>query len=95
MHLYWILNHIFGAYKLKILVLSSALTYVNPCTRTYGLVTNYGEEEVTEREGGGGHVKFYPYEKVGRGHVKFYPYEKVGRGHVKFYPYEKVGQKKF
>ena len=35
------------------------------------------------RGGGGGHVKFYPYEKCGGrggGHVKFYPYEKCGGG---------------
>ena len=35
-----------------------------------GLVTNYGERGATKREGGG-HVKFYPYEK--RGRKKFKP----------------------
>ena len=29
------------------------------------MVTNYGERGATKREGGGGHVKFYPYEKRG------------------------------
>ena len=42
--------------------------YVDAC---YGLVTNYGEGGggATKREGGG-HVKFYPYEKGG-GRKKF------------------------
>ena len=35
-------------------------------TDSKGLVTNYGEG-ATKREGGGGHVKFYPYEKGGGG----------------------------
>ena len=35
-----------------------------------GLVINYGEGGgATKREGGGGHVKFYPYEKGGTGKV--------------------------
>ena len=43
-------------------------------------MTNYGEgERATKPEGGGGHVKFYPYEKGGMnvlamlkgGHKKF------------------------
>ena len=45
------------------------------------MVTNYGEGGATKREGGGGHVKFYPYEKGGAetvlailkgGHKKFW-----------------------
>ena len=35
------------------------------------MVTNYGEGAATKREGGGGHVKFYPYEKGGRGRKSF------------------------
>ena len=46
-----------------------------------GLVTDYREGGATKREGGGGHVKFYPYEKGGAekvlamlkgGHRKFW-----------------------
>ena len=37
----------------------------DPCS-TKGLVTNYREGGgATKREGGGGHVKFYPYKKGG------------------------------
>ena len=35
-------------------------------TPTKGLVTNYGEGGLQNGRGGGGHVKFYPYEKGGR-----------------------------
>ena len=35
-----------------------------------GLVINYGEGGATKQEVGGGHVKFYPYEKGG-GRKKF------------------------
>ena len=31
-----------------------------------GLVTNYREEGLQNGKGGGGHEKFYPYEKGGR-----------------------------
>ena len=34
-----------------------------------GLVTNYGEGGATKREGGG-HMKFYPYEKGGQERFK-------------------------
>ena len=46
-----------------------------------GLVTNYGEEGGGSKTGGGGHVKFYPYENGGAekvlamlkgGHKKFW-----------------------
>ena len=50
-----------------------------------GLVTNYGEGEATKREGGG-HVKFYPYEKGG-GRKSFSHAEVLGsflRGSLKF-----------
>ena len=33
---------------------------------TKGMVTNYGEGGGGYKMGGGGHVKFYPYEKGGR-----------------------------
>ena len=36
---------------------------------TRGLVTTYGEERVQNGRGGG-HVKFYPYEKGGRNKFK-------------------------
>ena len=35
-------------------------------TTAKGLVTNYGEGGLQNGRGGGGHVKFYPYEKGGR-----------------------------
>ena len=35
------------------------------CNKHKGLVNNYREGGTTKREGGGGHVKFYPYEKGG------------------------------
>ena len=39
-------------------------------TPSKGLVTNYGEGGATKRDGGG-HVKFYPYEKGGGGGKSF------------------------
>ena len=38
---------------------------------TWGLVTSYEEEGTTKWEGGGGHVKFSPYEKGGGGGKSF------------------------
>ena len=35
------------------------------CNKHKGLVNNYREGGTTKREGGGFHVKFYPYEKGG------------------------------
>ena len=43
-----------------------------------GVVANYGEGGATKRERGGGHVKFYPYEKGGGGGGKSFSHSEGG-----------------
>ena len=50
------------------------------------MVTNYGEGGGLQNgRGGGGHVKFYPYEKGGGGAEKVLAILKGGGGHRKFW----------
>ena len=53
--------------------------YIGPSVRDWSLIT--GREGAMNRRGGGGHVKFYPYEKGGQ---HFFNHAE-GRGHKRFW----------
>ena len=65
-------NPLNSQYVMRFSIFTKSIDIKNRFYYTWGVVTNYGEDGNTKREGGG-HVKFYPYEKGG-GHNKFKPH---------------------